>query len=282
MATKNDMVLQNIRSCRNTYKDPTCVSSGRYATVYRSIDSCGAPVALKVLPKNRQDISNQVNFRLISNELRTLKKLKGCKNIVQLYDTFQDDDNVYFVEEYCKNGGLDRLIKNRNKPFTELDAARLLKRILIGVNECHTNNIYHGDIKPLNIMFSRFAELRLIDFGHSEETYSVAEGCYEKRGTPWYAAPEIFFGVYGLNADIWAVGVIAYELLYNCHPFYRDDEKVMSYDQMYNRLTTGSVKTQNAALSKQTIDFVKLCLTVDPLMRLSSKDALSHGFIASV
>lgn len=273
--------VPGIRIDNNKYSLNSHIDSGRYGTVYKSTNAQGSQVAVKVLPKFRHDITKRLNLRVITHEVRALYRLQGCQNVIQLYDVFQDDRYVYVVEEYCKNGTLDSLMKAyRTKPFTEKQIARIMFRILNGIKECHSRNIYHGDVKPANILVKRFADIKLADFGHSEQVFSPIDGCYEKRGTPWFAAPEIFEGKYGYIADVWAAGIIMYTLMFKHHPYFKSEDNI-SCDSIHSILKEKDLDLDvyTGIFSNDTMDFTSRLLNVDPCKRISAADALQHPFI---
>lgn len=282
------MSIPGIHVSTNGYKLEAPIDSGRYGAVYRSSykPGCGQaskPVAVKVLPKLRHDQDTYTNIGNIKSEIHALETLRGSKNVVGIVEAFQDEHNVYIVQEYCKNGTLDGVIRGRMKSrFTEHHLRRLASRLLGALAECHANGIYHGDVKPTNILLTRWAEIKLADFGNSIVTDSPVDGCYHRRGTPWYAAPEIFEGRYGYNADIWAVGIIMYGLMFKAHPFYTDENFVYTSDTMHKLLTTQTLGCldMNTAYSKDARRFVRSLLDPNASSRLTATEAMAHPFIA--
>lgn len=238
-----------------------------------------------MLPKSRHDVSKHVNVRNISNEVSAMRKLQGSRHNVELLDCFQDDENVYMVQELCKNGNLDNMIKTRRKNvYTEYHIARLSKRLVQAVAECHERGIYHGDVKPANVLLCRFAQLKLGDFGNSLETNSPVDGCFDMRGTPWYVAPEILEGQYGYNADMWAVGIIVFGLMFGSHPFYKSESLNLTSKDMHDLLTShtlGGIDV-NQTYSRVAKDFVQKLLIVDPSKRLMAKEALVHPWLRNM
>jgi serine/threonine protein kinase len=197
-----------------------------------------------------------------------------------MHDAFQDGENVYIVEDFCRNGTLETIVKARKKQMTEYELCNITKRILRGLDECHRNGVYHGDIKPANIMMSRFADIKLVDFGHSEETFSPLNGCFEKRGTPWYTAPEIFEGQYGFSPDMWALGIIMYIMMYKRHPYYISQNELSSASTMHKVLTNQKLVFPSTCIfSDDAKNFVRQALDIEPATRISAEDGLKHPFI---
>lgn len=264
------------------------INSGRYSTVYKSIADPNS--AIKVLPKKRHDVADRINIQNINNEIMSLRTLQGCKHIIGLHDVFQDEDNVYIVQELCKRGTLENMLQaKQQRSLSERHIKRLIKRLLLAVSDCHEHNVYHGDIKPANIGFVQLFDSRLIDFGNSQESRHPYSGMYEVKGTPWYVAPEVIEGNYGYNADIWAVGIVLYGLMFGCHPFYNSNaHTIMSPTDMHTIITGQTLRGcmefagASAAFSKGAKDLVVKLLDVNPSTRLTAHEAIKHPTLNGV
>ena len=134
--------------------------------------------------------------------------------------------------ELIKDGSLAELVKSRkqsNLRFTDLEVSRLLKAVLSALSSIHTKDTLHRDLKPSNILLGNRDDLstaKIIDFGLSQK-YVFTDDDSSEKGTLFYMAPEVVSqGVVTKSVDMWAIGVIMFELLSGGqHPY-----KVSCYD----------------------------------------------------
>ncbi|ONM60069.1 CDPK-related kinase 1 [Zea mays] len=137
----------------------------------------GQDVAVKVIPKAK--MTTAIAIEDVRREVRILSSLTGHSNLVQFYDAFEDEDNVYIVMELCKGGELLDRILARGGKYSEEDAKVVMVQILGVVSFCHLQGVVHRDLKPENFLFSSKDEnspLKVIDFGLSD---------FVKPGHPW-------------------------------------------------------------------------------------------------
>ena len=156
-------------------------------------------------------------------EIAILSKLDH-PNILKLYEVYEDPKRYYIVTELCKGGELfDEITKK--VVFTEVEAADLLKQILLAVAYFHDMGIVHRDIKPENVLIDREQDncLKIIDFGTSV-IKSDEETLQSTQGTSYYIAPEVLKKSYNEKCDIWSVGVIMYIMLSGKPPFDGKDD----------------------------------------------------------
>lgn len=130
------------------------------------------------------------------------------KYIVQLYETFQDQNNLYFLMEYLPGGELAYLF-NKHRIHMKLDDIKVyLCEVIIALEELHCHNIVYRDLKLENIVIDKSGHIKLVDFGFAKKLGS-SDRTYTQCGTQGYIAPEISknFG-HGLPADIWSLGML--------------------------------------------------------------------------
>ena len=242
----------------------------RDATVKRS----GEVRACKVIVKEEMEASSPVNVEE-EVEIMTLLHHENC---IRLYDVYEDQFMMYIVMEKCCGGELfckletDVIIK-------ESTAANICKQMVEAIRYVHSVGVAHRDLKPENFLFadtSAEPPLKLIDFGLSK-IVQPHEVLSEPCGTLHYVAPEVLRGAYNVKADMWAVGVIIFLMLYGYYPFDgSSDEQVM-------RAIVQAEPRWNFArhhVSEAAKDFMRGLLDKDPSKRLSADHALEHRWLA--
>ncbi|KAL5720201.1 cyclin-dependent serine/threonine protein kinase [Ranunculus cassubicifolius] len=239
----------------------------------------GQDVAVKVILKSK--MTTPIAMEDVRREVRILQSLTGHENLVQFYDSFEDDDNVYIVMELCRGGELLDRILARGGKYTEEDAKAVMVQILSVAAYCHLQGVVHRDFKPENFLYSTKAEgssLKAIDFGLSEFV-SPDERLNDIVGSAYYVAPEILHRSYGTEADMWSIGVIAYILLSGSRPFWARSESAVFRAIM--KIEPGFEDTPWPSLSSDARDFVKRLLNKDHRKRMTASQALSHPWLSS-
>eukprot|EP00820_Chromera_velia_P024332 Cvel_32861.t1-p1 / transcript=Cvel_32861.t1 / gene=Cvel_32861 / organism=Chromera_velia_CCMP2878 / gene_product=Calcium-dependent protein kinase 2, putative / transcript_product=Calcium-dependent protein kinase 2, putative / location=Cvel_scaffold5206:3376-5449(+) / protein_length=404 / sequence_SO=supercontig / SO=protein_coding / is_pseudo=false len=208
-------ILSSSGSMSQFYRQVKKIGQGTWGAVHEVVHkTTGALRAAKVIPKVFvEDIDR---FR---QEIELMKSLDH-PNIVRLYETFEDQADIYLVMEYCAGGELfDRLLASGS--FSELDACRLMNQILAGVAYCHKLRVVHRDLKPENFLFllkDPNSPIKLIDFGLASR-YTPGQLLRTRAGTPYYVSPQVLEGRYGPECDVWSAGVMMYILLCGYPPF---------------------------------------------------------------
>ncbi|VAH27925.1 unnamed protein product [Triticum turgidum subsp. durum] len=240
----------------------------------------GDAVAVKVIPKAKRKMTTSIAIEDVRREVKILKALAGHKNLVQFYDAYEDNENVYIVMELCEGGELlDRILSSRGGKYSEDDAKSVLVQILNVVAFCHIQGVVHRDLKPENFLFTskdENSQLKTIDFGLSDFV-KPDERLNDIVGSAYYVAPEVLHRCYSTEADVWSIGVIAYILLCGSRPFWARTESgifrsVLKADPSYNEAPWPS-------LTPEAMDFVKRLLCKDPRRRMTAAQALGHPWI---
>ncbi|CAH8372896.1 unnamed protein product [Eruca vesicaria subsp. sativa] len=235
-------------------------------------------VAVKVIPKSK--MTTAISIEDVRREVKILRALSGHNNLVQFYDAFEDNANVYIVMELCGGGELLDRILARGGKYTEDDAKAVLIQILNVVAFCHLQGVVHRDLKPENFLYTSKednSQLKVIDFGLSDFV-RPDERLNDIVGSAYYVAPEVLHRSYTTEADVWSIGVIAYILLCGSRPFWARTESgifraVLKAEPSFNEPPWPS-------LSFEAKDFVKRLLYKDPRKRMTASQALMHPWIA--
>ena len=204
------------------YEELSVVGKGNFGVVFlvrRRSD--GARLVLKQLHhalEEDDDALVQVN-----REVQTMQSLSH-ENVVKLVEAFvQPGQLPCLVCEYCEGGTLNDQLRERRRQkraLSEGQAMELFAQLALALDHMHHHRVIHRDLKPENVLVSREGLLKVGDFGLSRQLSSAHGGASTRCGTPFYMAPEIVYAEpSGRAADIWALGVILYELLTMRRPF---------------------------------------------------------------
>lgn len=199
-----------------------------YSCVYYAVDVItGQSVALKVLHEKLAELPRHVErFRREYEALHSIRH----PNVVEILDYgLLDDRRPYLVMEWCAGATLEGLLTRG--AFTIEEAMPIFRQLIFAVQEVHSVGVIHRDIKPANILLLPSAGgaplVKLIDFGiatpadssEAERTSLTSTGAC--LGTPYSMAPEQIFGLpLDERTDVYAVGVLAYEVLTGQKPFH--------------------------------------------------------------
>ncbi|KAJ3043213.1 calcium calmodulin-dependent protein kinase type 1G [Rhizophlyctis rosea] len=215
---------------------------------------------------------------MIDTEVKILQKVKH-ENIIQLYEMYEMDNKIYLIMELVTGGELFDEIVSRGK-YSEVDAAKIVYKILLAIEYLHEIGIAHRDLKPENLLLSergKNAKLMISDFGLSK-IFSDEEVMKTACGTPGYVAPEVLQRKgYGKAVDLWSIGVITYILLCGYPPFYHKDNVELFKQIMAGKYEFDRPWWEN--ISDQAKDFIRHLLVVSPKNRYDARQALDHPFI---
>jgi serine/threonine protein kinase len=140
-------------------------------------------------------------------------------NIIGYYESFILNKKLYIIMEYANNGSMDKVVREHKEKGTTIptcDVKRWLTELLLAVGFVHAHKKMHRDIKIANI-FLHDNSVKLGDFGLAKEMKDSMAST--QVGTPYYLAPELIEGNYSYPADVWACGVVLYELCTLRRPF---------------------------------------------------------------
>ena len=200
------------------YRIEELLGEGGMGTVYRATDTLlRRPVAVKMLhPHLLRDSTFMERFR---NEA-VLSAQLNHPNVSTLYNLLQDRTDNFMVMELVDGSTLEKLLAKEGKLPLET-AVRIVIQALDGLQHAHYKNILHRDIKPANLMLTREGSVKLMDFGIARMVGSQRLTRADRVvGTLEYMAPELLNGAEpSVQSDLYAVGVLLYELMSGKMPF---------------------------------------------------------------
>jgi calcium-dependent protein kinase len=223
--------------------------------------------------------------------------------VVALHSVYRDDYNIYLAQELCSGGDLQSLLDSTGT-LSEAEAAVALHGVLSALAACHAQGICFGDVKPANFMLQHMypsifhlmdptkpkgrLEVRATDFGCAQY---CPDGCHVQQGlsgTPVYMAPEVISErCYAAPIDVWAAGVMLYQLLTGRFPFWDTDLDGLNRihpRQILEDVKAGAVLLDTpacAALSAEVKALLGAMLERDPEQRITAQQALAHPWFAA-
>jgi eukaryotic-like serine/threonine-protein kinase len=276
------------------YRILRALGEGGMGVVYLAErDDLRSQVAIKVLRDAWLSPARRARFTI---EQRTLAQLNH-PSIARLYDADTSPDGTpFFVMEYVEGSPLTSFCKQHN--CTVAERLRLFREVCEAVLYAHQHAVIHRDLKPSNILVKDDGTVRLLDFGIAKQLENLGESVDQtmtglRLMTPAYAAPEQIRGEQiGIQADVYSLGVVLYELLAGCLPFELSHhtpaqvEKVLTEQEppkpsalAEHAAGPAEAKTESPALASKAAwaDLDVLCLTAmhkDVRQRYQSVEAL--------
>lgn len=224
------------------------------------------------------------NYEKFMLEINILSKMDH-PNIIKLYEVFEDKRYVYLVMEECTGGELfDKIIDRlqNDSIFTEKEAAKIFKQMMMAIAYCHKEGICHRDLKPENLLLLNKKDdtnIKIIDFGLSNifiDKKGVEIKMTSKVGTAYYVSPEVLSGNYDKSCDIWSAGVILYILLCGDPPFNGAND-----NDIYKKIKTKKFGYTNPLwtnVSNDAKELINMMLS-DPDVRPTAEEVLQNSWV---
>ncbi|KDO31023.1 AUR protein kinase, partial [Saprolegnia parasitica CBS 223.65] len=246
---------------------------GRFGQVFLAREKSSRKIlAIKILTKEQLHLGGVV--QQLKREVEIHSRIRH-PHILPLYATFQDDSKVYLVLKYAPHGDLFTRLKNA--PCGRLDeraAARVMAQLISAIHTCHQHNVVHRDIKPENILLGAEEEVLLADFGWSAANVTASNRRETLCGTLDYLSPEMLNGQkYDASVDIWAIGVLLFELLVGKPAFESHDQSQTS------ELILNARYRIPLFVSREAKDLIRRFLKKDPADRITLAEAIEHPWL---
>jgi len=233
--------------CEEDFDTIKLISNGAYGSVYLMRHKESRQIfAMKKLLKSHIVLRNQVEQVFAERDILTFS---DNPFVVSFYCSFETKKHVCMVMEYVEGGDCAMLLKNVGGPLP-MDLARVyFAETVLALEYLHSYGIVHRDLKPDNLLITCMGHIKLTDFGLSKIglmnlTTNLYEGSIDKdckqfkdkqvSGTPEYISPEVILRQeYGKPVDWWSMGIILYEFLVGCVPFFGDTPEEL-FSQVIN------------------------------------------------
>lgn len=278
------------------------VGKGASGRVYLVRDrQSGEHLALKVIEKSAV-YENDDAYRHALDERLVLEMACDHPFILNLRYAFQTSRRLYIVTEYCEGGDLFDHLRRRQKPFVEREGRRIAAEILLALEHIHSLGVVYRDLKLENVLLDMDGHVRIADFGLSKllgkrrtpaskklpdagpapRTSGTVNMTKTFCGTREYVAPEMLSGKeYGQSVDVWAYGILLYEILCGRTPFYSKNR-----DEVYSRIENAELRFPRH-LSQAVVSLIQGLLDRNPNTRLGQgnggiSDIKKHKFFEDV
>lgn len=208
---------QHKHNLKHRYEVMETLGKGTYGKVKKAVERASLrTVAIKSIRKER--ITDDLDRIHIQREIEITSSLRH-PNIIRFHEVFESRDKIVIVMEYASRGELYDYIQERRR-LPETEARSIFRQITSAVHYCHKNGVVHRDLKLENILLDQDLNVKLADFGLSNN-FQRGTLLQTYCGSPLYAAPEIVKGLpyQGPEVDCWALGVLLYALVYSSMPF---------------------------------------------------------------
>ena len=251
----------------NRYEVFKHIGQGGMADVFLAMDTIlNREVAIKILRSELcTDPVSVVRFEREAQAATTLSH----PNIVEIYDVGEYKGHRYIVMEYVPGRTLKQVIRSRGSLEPD-EAIDIEKQLVSAVSEAHHKGIIHRDIKPQNIIVKSDGSIKILDFG-----IAIAKGNIQVTqannvmGSVHYLAPELAKGKpASVQSDIYALGIVLFEMLSGDVPFKADSAVQVALMQMRNEMP--SIRTINPSIPQSIENIITRATAKDPSKRYSS------------
>lgn len=249
------------------YEVVSHIGQGGMADVFLAVDTIlNRQVAIKIL---RADLSTDaVSILRFEREAQAAAAL-AHPNIVEIYDVGDYKGHHYIVMEYVTGKTLKQVIRSRG-PLVNEEAVDIMKQLCSAISEAHSRGIIHRDIKPQNVIVKADGSIKILDFGIATAKGSMQlTQANNVMGSVHYLAPELAKGeAASPQSDIYALGIVLYEMLAGDVPFKADQAVQIALKHM--REPMPDVRLINASVPQSIANVITRATAKDPNKRYGS------------
>lgn len=275
MDTSNGLAAGTVLEGR--YRVGAMIARGGMSTVHRGVDTrLDRPVAIKVLSPHY--VSDPAFLSRFEREARLAASL-GHPGVVAVYDQGRDGDLVFLVMELVDGGNLRDLLREQGSLSVPVTMS-VLEPLLDALGAAHSAGLVHRDVKPENVLISAKGQVKIADFGlvRAVSSQTMATGDVI-LGTVAYLSPEqVATGAADARSDVYATGVMAYEMLTGQPPYQGDNPMSVAYRHVHSDVPPPS---GNAPGTPQALDELIVAATRrDPAARPRDASAFLAALVA--
>ncbi|XP_062523788.1 serine/threonine-protein kinase PAK mbt-like [Corticium candelabrum] len=228
----------------------------------------------RVVAVKKMDLRKQQRRELLFNEVVIMRDYPHA-HIVQMYDTYLVEDELWVVMEYVEGGALTDVVTKMR--MDESHIAAVCKACLKALAYLHSQGVIHRDIKSDSILLSTTGQVKISDFGFCAQVCPEVPKRRSLVGTPYWMAPEVISRLpYGPEVDIWSLGVMMIEMVEGEPPYF--NEPPLQAMRRIRDMLPPMFKEAHKVSSK-FLTFVERALVRDPLQRASAFELLQHPFL---
>jgi len=211
---------------------------------------------------------------LAVKEAKLLEQLHH-KYILNYTDAFENKGAFCIVTEFCSRGDLSQYLADQNKSKLDEDLMKeWFRQISSALQYLHGKKIIHRDVKTPNIFLTETLDTKLGDMGLAKVLERPSAKAVTFCGSPYYMSPEIFSAKpYGIKSDIWALGVIVYEMATLERPF-----DAMLMHQLVSKIIHGNLPKMPEGYGNGLTELLTKMMQKDPDQRPSADDILAHAY----